>query len=202
VHNLVTPRNGEPLVAATQVGAPPRPFLIELFCSGPIPGPTNALNRLLLPMLLLYRQDFLTGAYLLTQKDVFLTKADFCRLLAYFSDALEHIDVPPPAILLPRRLWTGKQVRPCPTYAHCNACCHRCLSVRRRTPLVSPAPLSPMYPCASILWTGRIGQAGHLPPRAPQQGHGELRQLGKRGEVLHQRPALLPRGKILIHTLL
>jgi len=62
-------------------------------------------------MLLLYRQDFLTGAYLLTQKDVFLTKADFCRLLAYFSDALEHIDVPPPAILKPRRLWTGKQVR-------------------------------------------------------------------------------------------
>ena len=111
VHNLVTPRNGEPLVAATQVGAQPRPFLIELFCSGPIPGPTNALNHLLLPMLLLYRQDFLTGAYLLTQKDVFLTKADFCRLLAYFSDALEHIDVPPPAILKPRRLWTGKQVR-------------------------------------------------------------------------------------------
>jgi DNA-directed RNA polymerase III subunit RPC1 len=71
-HNLVSPRNGEPLVAATQ--------------------------------------DFLTGAYMLTQKDVFLTKAQFCRLAAYLSDAKEHIDIPPPAIIKPRRLWTGKQV--------------------------------------------------------------------------------------------
>lgn len=71
-HNLVSPRNGEPLVAATQ--------------------------------------DFLTGAYMLTQKDVFLTKAQFCRLVAYLSDAREHIDLPPPAIFKPRRLWTGKQV--------------------------------------------------------------------------------------------
>eukprot|EP00981_Chlorochromonas_danica_P010917 scaffold3535_cov162-Ochromonas_danica.AAC.3 len=71
-NNLVTPRNGEPLVAATQ--------------------------------------DFLTGAYLLTQKDTFLTKAEFCRLVCYFSDASEHIDMPLPTILKPRPLWTGKQV--------------------------------------------------------------------------------------------
>lgn len=71
-HNLVSPRNGEPLVAATQ--------------------------------------DFLTGAYMLTQRDVFLTKAQFCRLVAYLSDAKEHIDIPPPTIFKPRRLWTGKQV--------------------------------------------------------------------------------------------
>jgi hypothetical protein len=50
------------------------------------------------------------GAYLLTQKDVFFTRADFCRVLAWFSDATEHIDVPPPTIFKPRRLWTGKQV--------------------------------------------------------------------------------------------
>ena len=145
VHNLVTPRNGEPLVAATQVGAQPRPFLIELFYSGPIPGPINALNHLLLPMLLLYRQDFLTGAYLLTQKDVFLTKADFCRLLAYFSYALEHIDVPPPAILKPRRLWTGKQVG-----ALCNALFHWCPS---HPPLSRPSHPS-LPPFRGLDWTG------------------------------------------------
>jgi DNA-directed RNA polymerase III subunit RPC1 len=71
-YNLVTPRNGEPLVAATQ--------------------------------------DFLTGAYMLTQKDTFLTKAEFCRLVAFLSDANEHIDMPPPTIWKPIPLWTGKQV--------------------------------------------------------------------------------------------
>ena len=71
-YNLVSPRNGEPLVAATQ--------------------------------------DFLTGAYLLTQKDVFLNKTDFCRMVSHLSDAAEHIEIPPPAILKPHKLWTGKQV--------------------------------------------------------------------------------------------
>lgn len=70
--NLVTPRNGEPMVAATQ--------------------------------------DFITGAYLLTQKDVFLTREAFCRLAAYLGDAAEHIDLPPPSIVRPHQLWTGKQV--------------------------------------------------------------------------------------------
>ncbi len=70
--NLVTPRNGEPLVAATQ--------------------------------------DFITGAYLITKKDVFFTRADFCRMIAYLSDANEEIDLPLPAIIKPRELWTGKQV--------------------------------------------------------------------------------------------
>ena len=71
-NNLITPRNGEPLVAATQ--------------------------------------DFLTGAFLLTHKDVFLTKSEFCRLVAYLGDALDHIDLPLPVIFKPRQLWTGKQV--------------------------------------------------------------------------------------------
>jgi len=55
-------------------------------------------------------QDFLTGAFLLTQRDVFLTREDFCRLVAYLSDANDHIDMPPPTIFKPRKLWTGKQV--------------------------------------------------------------------------------------------
>lgn len=71
-YNLVSPRNGEPLVAATQ--------------------------------------DFLTGAYVLTQRDTFLSKEQFCRLVAFLSDATEHIDLPPPTIWKPHRLWTGKQV--------------------------------------------------------------------------------------------
>ena len=70
--NLVTPRNGEVVVAATQ--------------------------------------DFLTGAYLLSRKNVFLTRDQFCRLCAYLSDANEHIELPPPAILKPVEMWTGKQV--------------------------------------------------------------------------------------------
>jgi hypothetical protein len=61
--NLVTPRNGELLIAATQ--------------------------------------DFITGAYLLTQKDHFLDRGQACQLAACLlagSDASMHIDLPPPAI--------------------------------------------------------------------------------------------------------
>ncbi|KAL7999807.1 putative DNA-directed RNA polymerase, subunit beta-prime [Plasmopara halstedii] len=70
--NLITPRNGEPLVAATQ--------------------------------------DFLTASYLLTQKNIFFNHEQFCQVLSIMSDANEHIELPAPAIVLPVRLWTGKQV--------------------------------------------------------------------------------------------
>ncbi|MES1909449.1 MAG: hypothetical protein MHM6MM_002182 [Cercozoa sp. M6MM] len=55
-------------------------------------------------------QDFITASYLLTCKDVFLTRAEFMQICAYFADAAEHIDMPPPAIWHPVPLWTGKQV--------------------------------------------------------------------------------------------
>jgi len=71
-NNLVTPRNGEPLVAASQ--------------------------------------DFLSAAYMLTQNDRFFSKEEFCQLVSYYSFASEQIDLPPPAILRPVELWTGKQV--------------------------------------------------------------------------------------------
>lgn len=71
-YNLVTPRNGEPLVAATQ--------------------------------------DFLTAAYLITQRDIFFDRETFIRVASYLGDAGEHMDVPPPAIMKPVALWTGKQV--------------------------------------------------------------------------------------------
>ncbi|KAL8273819.1 hypothetical protein Esti_002293 [Eimeria stiedai] len=72
VRNLVTPKNGEPLIAATQ--------------------------------------DFLSGCYLLTHKDSFFSRAAFCQACACFTDGVMSVDLPPPAILHPEELWTGKQV--------------------------------------------------------------------------------------------
>ncbi|KAJ9598140.1 hypothetical protein L9F63_026756, partial [Diploptera punctata] len=73
--NLVTPRNGELLIAATQ--------------------------------------DFITGGYLLTQKDTFLDRGQACQLAACLlagDDVTMDIDLPPPAIRKPVALWTGKQI--------------------------------------------------------------------------------------------
>jgi DNA-directed RNA polymerase III subunit RPC1 len=71
-NNLLIPRCGDPLVAATQ--------------------------------------DFLTASYLVTQKDVFFNRGEFMKICAYFADANEHIDIPPPTMIKPIELWTGKQI--------------------------------------------------------------------------------------------
>lgn len=71
-HNLVTPRNGEPVIAAIQ--------------------------------------DFITASYLLSRKDVFFDRRSFTQICCYFADANLQIDIPPPTIWKPVRLWTGKQV--------------------------------------------------------------------------------------------
>jgi len=71
-NNLMIPRSGDPLIAATQ--------------------------------------DFLTSSYLITYKDRFLNRSEFMRVCAYFGDAEEKIDIPPPSIMKPVELWTGKQV--------------------------------------------------------------------------------------------
>lgn len=55
-------------------------------------------------------QDFLTCAFLMTSKDRFYTRAEFCGLLTTMADGLEHIDLPTPAMLKPLELWTGKQL--------------------------------------------------------------------------------------------
>lgn len=55
-------------------------------------------------------QDFLTTFWLITQKDYFIDRAHFYKYCAYFSDAEERIDIPPPAIIKPKELWTGKQL--------------------------------------------------------------------------------------------
>ncbi|KAL1427574.1 hypothetical protein MTO96_017274 [Rhipicephalus appendiculatus] len=73
--NLVTPRNGEPLIAAIQ--------------------------------------DFITGGYLITQKDVFLDRAKASQLASCMlagKDTNMKVELPPPAILKPVCLWTGKQI--------------------------------------------------------------------------------------------
>lgn len=59
-------------------------------------------------------QDFLTCVYLLTSKDVFLTRQEVCRLASYFTN-IQHraefvLDLPDPALVKPMPLWTGKQM--------------------------------------------------------------------------------------------
>ncbi|KAI0137986.1 beta and beta-prime subunits of DNA dependent RNA-polymerase [Hypoxylon sp. NC0597] len=71
-YNLATPKNGEPIIAATQ--------------------------------------DFITAAYLLSSKDNFFDRKTFTYIVMQMMDGVTHIDIPPPAILAPKRLWTGKQV--------------------------------------------------------------------------------------------
>lgn len=71
-HNLVTPRNGEPVIAAIQ--------------------------------------DFITASFLLSRKDTFFDRRQFTQICSYFGDANMQIDIPPPTIWKPVRLWTGKQV--------------------------------------------------------------------------------------------
>ncbi|KAH8115769.1 beta and beta-prime subunits of DNA dependent RNA-polymerase [Phellopilus nigrolimitatus] len=70
--NLVTPRNGEPVIAAIQ--------------------------------------DFITASFLLSRRDRFFDRRQFTQVCSYFADADLHIDIPPPTILKPQRLWTGKQI--------------------------------------------------------------------------------------------
>ena len=55
-------------------------------------------------------QDFLTAAFVLTQRNIFMEKDEFCNVVSTITDALGHVDLPPPAIMFPVQLWTGKQV--------------------------------------------------------------------------------------------
>ncbi len=71
-YNLVTPKNGEPIIAAIQ--------------------------------------DFITAAYLISSKDRFYTRRAFAYMCMHMTAAEEQIDLPPPAILKPQVLWTGKQI--------------------------------------------------------------------------------------------
>jgi DNA-directed RNA polymerase III subunit RPC1 len=71
-NNLSTPKNGEPIIGATQ--------------------------------------DFITAAYLLSGKDNFFDRKTFTHLCMYMVDGNCRLDLPPPAIIKPEALWTGKQI--------------------------------------------------------------------------------------------
>ena len=81
-YNLATPKNGTPIIAAIQ--------------------------------------DFITAAYLLSSKNNFFDRQTFCQIVnymfagegAYDPETGEKlpIEIPPPTILKPESLWTGKQV--------------------------------------------------------------------------------------------
>ncbi|KAG9237533.1 hypothetical protein BJ875DRAFT_493186 [Amylocarpus encephaloides] len=71
-NNLSTPKNGEPIISATQ--------------------------------------DFITAAYILSSKENFFDRKTFTNLCMYMVDGNLHLDLPPPAIIKPEALWTGKQV--------------------------------------------------------------------------------------------
>lgn len=73
--NIVTPRNGEPLISAIQ--------------------------------------DFITGGFLMTHKDTFFDRAQAMQLISNVLSTRESasfIDLPPPCIVRPKALWSGKQV--------------------------------------------------------------------------------------------
>lgn len=71
-NNLVSPRNGNPIIAAIQ--------------------------------------DFITASFLMSRKDNFYDRKTFAQICSYMVDANVQIDIPPPATLKPRMLWTGKQI--------------------------------------------------------------------------------------------
>lgn len=70
-HNIISPRSGAPIIAATQ--------------------------------------DFISASYFVTHKNSFFDRHQLCDLLCMMSDANIRYDLPTPAILKPRALWTGKQ---------------------------------------------------------------------------------------------
>ena len=71
-NNLVTPKNGEPIISAIQ--------------------------------------DFISAAYLLSNKDNFFDRRSFTEICFYMLGPETRFDLPPPSVLKPQMLWTGKQV--------------------------------------------------------------------------------------------
>lgn len=71
-HNIVTPKNGEPIISAIQ--------------------------------------DFVTAAYLLSSVENFYDRKTFITTCLGMLEQDTAFDLPPPSILKPEALWTGKQV--------------------------------------------------------------------------------------------
>lgn len=74
----------------------------------------NILNNLFSPrageLIIAPTQDFLSGTYILTRKNVFFDYNHLSFLLNQIFDGQIKIDIVQPAIVYPVQLWTGKQV--------------------------------------------------------------------------------------------
>lgn len=55
-------------------------------------------------------QDFITAAFLMSNKDNFFDRKTFVHICNYMLLPDTPFDLPPPAVLKPQMLWTGKQV--------------------------------------------------------------------------------------------
>lgn len=55
-------------------------------------------------------QDFLTASWIITDRDSFYTRSEFCQIVNGFLPRGERIRLPIPAVLKPVELWTGKQI--------------------------------------------------------------------------------------------
>ena len=71
-HNIVTPKNGEPIISAIQ--------------------------------------DFITASWLMTYLDRFYDRKTFINICLGMLESETQFDLPPPTIIKPQALWTGKQV--------------------------------------------------------------------------------------------
>ncbi|EXJ94792.1 DNA-directed RNA polymerase III subunit RPC1 [Capronia coronata CBS 617.96] len=71
-HNIVTPKNGEPIISAIQ--------------------------------------DFITASFLLSSLDQFFDRKTFVTMCVGMLEPDTKFDLPPPAVVKPQTLWTGKQV--------------------------------------------------------------------------------------------
>ncbi|KAL0239016.1 hypothetical protein PCE1_004707 [Barthelona sp. PCE] len=72
VNNIITPKDGKPLISCTQ--------------------------------------DFLSASFLLTTKNQFFDKGQVSQIITSAFDGDEYVEIPPPAIRMPCKLWTGKQI--------------------------------------------------------------------------------------------
>ena len=94
-----------PVVITISNSSPPPPPVLP---QDGLPSTTSSTNHECNPPPPSPPQDFLTCAFLLTSKDRFYSRAEFCGLLATMADGLEHIDIPTPALIKPLELWTGE----------------------------------------------------------------------------------------------
>eukprot|EP01134_Creolimax_fragrantissima_P007036 CFRG7036T1 len=55
-------------------------------------------------------QDFITASYLVSKRGLFYDRAQFIQTVSFFCDGKYRLDLPPPCVVKPVELWTGKQV--------------------------------------------------------------------------------------------